>query len=302
MKLKLSNDFLEKNILLKRNDYKSFYLNKYYNLWLNRYNIKNVDFQQKEYILRQLWSVGQIAVFKLSGTEGATKHPQGLLVFTPFAVSEWNIYDYPIYVNLINNKGVKFIPTKRMKVNDNVCLIFAQRNHKPISYIVDFYSKRLANIEMAIQLNLIAQKNPWIFTTTPDNKNKMEALWDKILSDDPRIFIDATDIEGIKNLINGTPYIIDKLHSYKQACENELREYLGLDNLGIQEKKEHLITDEVESNDEVISTSRDSVLDCLKEGSAKVKEVLDYDLVFELNAPEDDEEDKPMAKEEEDEE
>ena len=302
MKLKLSTDFLEKNIILKRNDYKSFYINKYYNLWLNRYNIENVDYQQKEYILRQLWAVGGIATFKLKGSEGASKHPQGLLVFTPFAVSEWNIYDYPIAVNLINNKGVSFIPSTRMEVNKDVVLIYAQRNHKPIGYIVDFYAKRLANIEMAIQLNLIAQKNPWIFATTPDNKNKMEALWDKILSDDPRIFIDATDIEGIKNLINGTPYIIDKLHSYKQACENELRECLGLDNLGIQEKKEHLITDEVESNNEVIHTSRDSVLDCLEEGAEKVKEVLDYDLKFSLNNPEEIEDDKPMAKEEEDEE
>ena len=301
MKLDFNTKDLEKMLLTSRKEFYSFYLNKYYNIWMNRYNILNVDFQQKEYILRQLWSVGQIACFKLNGTEGSSLHPQGLLVFTPFAVMEWNIYDYPIYVNLVNTKGVKFIPTRAMKINEDVVIGYAQRNHKPIFAVVDFYAKRLCQIEMAIQMNLLAQKYPWILATTPDNKAKMEAFWTQLLKDSPKLYIDASDIDAIKTLIQGTPFVIDKLHSYKQGVENELRECLGLDNLGINEKKEHLITDEVASNDEVIKTSRDSVLDVLKEFSDRVSEVLGYDMPIELNAPDEDVIDEPMAKEEEEE-
>ena len=59
-----------------------------------------------------------------------------------------------------------------------------------------------------------------------------------------------------------------------------MRECLGLDNLGVGEKKEHLINQEIEANNEVIEDSGSIIIDCLQEFGNQFKNVFNYPLVF----------------------
>ena len=61
-----------------------------------------------------------------------------------------------------------------------------------------------------------------------------------------------------------------------------MREYLGFNNLGVQEKKEHLVNIEVEANNEVTESSSATFLDCMNEFADKVGKVLDYNINFTL--------------------
>ena len=70
------------------------------------------------------------------------------------------------------------------------------------------------------------------------------------------------------------------------CIENEIREFLGLDNVGVGEKKEHLISDEVESNNQVVETSKDALIDCLKEFTRRIKEVLGMTIEVKINKTE----------------
>ena len=278
MKEKKSFKELEREILITFNQTKNFIVNKYYNLFMNEYEIGNVDYEQKDFILRKLWGEGHIATFKLDGTKGAKAHPQGLLVFTDFAPTKYNIYDFPIECTLINTRGVNFIPSTPQKINEDVVIGYAQRNKKPVYFVVEYYAKKIALTESAIQMNLLAQKCPWLLATTPENKEKMKNFYGDLLDDTNGLFIDAQAIDGIKTLITGAPYTIDKLYSHARSLEDELREYLGLDNLGVQEKKEHLVQIEVQSNNQVTNKSAYTFLDCMQEWSDKVKKVLDYEM------------------------
>ena len=282
MKEKRNIKKLEREVLTSFSQTKTFIINKYYNLFMNAYEIEGVDYQQKDFILKKFWAEGHIAVFKLKGTEGATAHPQGLLVFVDFCPSQYNIYDYPIYCTLINTRGVKFIPSTPQKVNEDVVLGYAQRNKKPIYFIVEYFAKKIALTESAIQMNLLAQKCTWLLGSTPDNKEKMEKFYGDLLDDTNGLFIDAQTLDNIKTLITGAPYTIDKLYAHAKSLENDLREYLGFNNLGVQEKKEHLINNEVEANNEVTENSSASFLDCMQEWTDKVKEVLDYQMTISL--------------------
>lgn len=268
---------------IQRLELKAYYLNKYYNLFMNSYKWNNIDTQQKEFIMRQLWAVGTFATFKQEFTEGSTLHPKGLLVMTPYAVNGWNIYDYPVKVNLINTKGVSFIPVKSMEVNKDVVLCWIQRNKKSIMEMVDFKINELVDVEMVIRANLKAHKIPYIFTIEPENEERFKLLYNKIMNDEEALFTSAEDINNIKVLLSGAPYIIDKLYNYKKSLENELREYLGLDNLGVSEKKEHLITSEIEANDEVITESQNSFIDNLIEYCDRVREVFGIEISVELS-------------------
>ena len=279
----IKTKYNEKTIISRSNIYNAF-LNKYYNLYMNSLKWKGIDNEQVDFIMRKFWSVGTIASFIAEGTQGE-EYPQGMIVFTEYAPCMYNIYDFPILATLVNNRGVPFIPTTPQKINTDIVIGYAQRNKKGISELVNYYINKLTNIEITIQVNLIAQKSPWLLGTTPENQNKMEEFWSNLISDNPKLFASIEDVEKAKALISGAPYTIDKLYNYKVAVENELREYLGLTNLGVSEKKEHLITEEVKSNNEVTSRSSECILNPLQEFCERVKMYLGYDISVELNAP-----------------
>ena len=283
-----------------------YYRNKYYNIFMNNYKFgEKLDYQQKEYILKQYWAIGTISSFKLEGTEGSSKHPQGLLVFCPYSADGWNIYDFPTSVHLINTKGVSFIDSsKAMIVDKDVVLGWAQRNHKSVKEFVYTKIEQIVDVEMVIYCNLNVHKMPWIFSSSIEMEKKMKDLADKLRSDEPELFVSGDEGDMIKALVSGAPFIIDKLHDYKASIENELREYLGLNSLGISEKKEHLITSEVEVNDEVVESSGNCFLDCIKEFFGRIKEVFGIEISVELNKVESENQDitkKDVEVEEDDE-
>lgn len=264
---------------ITRQDIYQHYINKYYNAFMSRYECtKGLDIEQFEYMLKQFWVNGSIACFKLEGSEGATNHPQGAVVLCPFAPSQYNIYDFPTMATMINTRGVRFIPSRSLKVNEEVVVGYIQKSKRSVRYMVEYYLKKIVDIEMTIRTNLKAMKTPWLLGVSPENKTKMESIWKALDGDNPKLFIDIDDVNSIKALVSGANYNIDKLYDLRCAYENELKEYLGIDNLGVTEKKEHLITSEIEANNEVIETNKESFISVLDEFTDRVKQVLNYDI------------------------
>ena len=291
----------EKAYILDRTEVEQAYLDKYYNLFMNRLKWNGIDDEQTDFIMRKFWSVGTVASFIIKGTKDSKDYPEGMIAFASYAPTRYNIYDYPIEATLVNNRGVSFIPTTPQVINTDVVIGFAQRNKKGIRQIVNYYIRKIVNIEMTIQINLIAQKCPWLIGSSPESNAKMEEFWENLLSDNPKLFATLEEVEKAKALVSGAPYTIDKLNNYKIDVENELREYLGLGNLGVSEKKEHLITEEVKSNDEVTERFSDCILNPLEEFCDRIKLYLGYNISVELNAPtEKDETISDNDKEEED--
>ena len=77
----------------------------------------------------------------------------------------------------------------------------------------------------------------------------------------------------------------DKLDAYKKQLENDLKEYLGINNMGITEKKEHLINSEVDSNNDIVDISRASIIDTLNTYFENANKVLGTNLKAVYNAP-----------------
>ena len=234
--------------------------------------------------MREFWSNGRVGAIKLKETVGSKSHPQGLLVFVPFAPAEYNIYRFPTKANAINLKGVKFIPSKLLKVDEEIVLGWANVTHEPVAKMVSSIVQRIVDVEMVIRMNLKAQKMPWLVALTPETESKMRALYDALESDDPALFIDLDDADKAKALLSGAPYIIDKLYDYIKAKENDLREYLGLYNLGFSEKKEHLITSEIESNDAVTDASGSCFISAIDDFCQRVTSILGVPISAELKA------------------
>ena len=268
--------------LLSRVQLKNVLFNQKFNLYMNNYEFGgDLDYQQREYILLQFWSVGQISCFKLEKSEGAKDHPQGLGVFCPFAPGYWNIYNWPTKVSLINTRGVRFIPAGLKEVDKEVVIGYAMRNRKPVSLMVESYIERIVDVLMVIRTNLKTHKMPWLIVGNPEDQAKLKVLFEGLKQDEPELYMDSDDSNNIKALVSGAPYIIDKLYQYAEALNNELDEFLGFNNIGVGEKKEHLITAEVSANNGIIEANKNSLIDTIKEFFERCNKVFGFNYSIE---------------------
>ena len=143
---------------------------------------------------------------------------------------------------------------------------------------------------------------PYLIVVDPLSEKKMKALYDKIKDDDPELFIESDEANNFKALVSGAPFILDKLYNLKQAKENELREFLGLDNMGLNEKKEHLITSELESNDNITEASEGCLIDSMNEFFERFEKLTGIHIRAHINKVETEEEEADVDEESQEEE
>ena len=116
-------------------------------------------------------------------------------------------------------------------------------------YVFD-YAQRMFEVENCIRININQQKFPWFVNTTPNNKKTMEVMFEKVMNGEPYILGSKDQIGNVEVLTLNTPYIADKLNEYKYELEREVLSFHGLNNNF--EKKERLLVDEVNSNNDFI--------------------------------------------------
>ena len=116
-------------------------------------------------------------------------------------------------------------------------------------YIFD-YAQRMFEVENCIRVNINQQKFPWFVNTTPNSKKTMEEMFKKVMNGEPYILGSKDQIGSVEVLTLNTPYVADKLNEYKYELEREVLSFHGLNNNF--EKKERLLVDEVNSNNDFI--------------------------------------------------
>ena len=125
----------------------------------------------------------------------------------------------------------------------------------PTDITLQYYCTKLAQIDSTINTNLIQQKVPFIFATSKENEFTIKNLYAKMYSGEPAIFVDQSLLTNgelnIQSISCEAPYIIDKLQQHRFEIEKELLTFLGI-NTTI-EKKERLLQDETNANNEQIT-------------------------------------------------
>lgn len=243
------NRMVKRDIKALRRETINTLLNKYYNIYMDNFEIEGLEAEPIDYVLRNFWALGTLAAFKIKIADEVG--------FTTYAATRWNMYDFPEECNLINKRNVPFIPKGSQVVNKDVVIGWIQSNHKPVKMIVDFYVKRIAEVEMVINTNLQLSKMPFLVAVSPSDQAKAEDIIDRILDDEVAVFTSLEELSLVQALATNTPYIIDKLYAYKTSVENELLTYLGIDNA---DENSRLLLDQVNANNQVINTNREGFL------------------------------------------
>lgn len=136
---------------------------------------------------------------------------------------------------------------------DDVVFIMNNELMRPTRNSIELFAYRLYETERTIDVNLKAQKTPVLIE---GSKSVMLTLKNAYMEYDGNIpFIFGNKNFELKNSMNAiktdAPYLITDLELHKHEIWNECLTYLGIDNANT-DKKERLITDEVESNNEII--------------------------------------------------
>lgn len=166
-----------------------------------------------------------------------------------------NCYSYGIqaYRNLYN-------PV--LKNPDNMAVLVRNNwDRVPTCSTLQLFSYRLYEAERTCDINIKAQKTPFAILTTENQLLTVKNAYQKYEGNEPMIIFDKnlmTDNE-MKALKTDAPYVADKIIEYKKEIWNEALTFLGINNIMV-DKKERLITDEANSNNELINLNLQSYL------------------------------------------
>ena len=181
----------------------------------------------------------------------------------------------------------------------NSVIIFNNYLHTNSMLDVEMFSKRLYNLDRAIDVNANAQKTPVLIQCDESQRLTMKNLYKQYEGNEPFIFgSKGLDANGLKVLQTGAPYVADKLYELKTQIWNEALTYLGISNINVV-KKERMITDEVTRNQGGTVASRYSRLESRRQACKQINEMFGLDIWVEYREDFQDVEERQNENEEE---
>lgn len=177
-----------------------------------------------------------------------------------------NVYGYPIKRRAYSGYN-NF--QKELNVNDSV-IIWNNYMHTNSVMHIRMFARKLYILDRIIDVNINAQKTPCLVQGTDKQRLTLLNLYKQYEGNEPFIFGDKNlDLNSLKVLQTGAPYIADRLYELKTQIWNEFLTYLGVSNISIQ-KKERMVTDEVTRNLGGTIASRYSRLNSRREAVEKI--------------------------------
>lgn len=186
-----------------------------------------------------------------------TNSDVGFLVMNVQPKGNFNIYGDALDYKLTSNYGNFTLDRKA----DEGVLIISNDLQLPTILQVQHYTTLIDEIEKTMYMNLKQQRLPYIIPTTKENELSIRKLLEKIDNFEYAILTDKklefTSDNGLDVLSLNTPFLLDKLQQHKNNVYNELLTFLGINNI-TQNKKERLIVDEVNINNQNILHNLDN--------------------------------------------
>lgn len=189
------------------------------------------------YLELLLFSMGKVAVFK-------DDEAGGLVVTKCANKGALDIYNEPKEITAYANNGYR----KDITNNKDSVVIFNNVQHTGSMQDIELFARRLYEAERTIDVNVKAQKTPVAILCDENQRLTFKQLYSQYDGNTPFIFGDKNiDLNNIKALVTGAPFVATEVNVLKKEIFNEALTYLGISNVNIQ-KRERLITDEVQRN------------------------------------------------------
>lgn len=227
---------------------RAYYYSKISRLAINEFSYKVKNLHNPELIEYYLWTDNRVMIWK--------NKILGWIVTrcteTAFDVNGFAVRWKPIY----DMKNSDLPEPVEMGLDDDCVVIYDVPNRKFSSNICCKWINEIADINETIRSQVFNQKTPLIAVAkNPKEKEKVKRAIVEIANNVRALFLDDdTSIGSTMKALNiDAPFNVSDLQAYLKCKESEMLEYLGIDSLSGFEKKERLISDEQESNNQILS-------------------------------------------------
>lgn len=223
------------------------------------------------------------------GQAALLKNDDGIFINTKAcSAGKINIYELPTEINCysveynVHKKmydGFKFNDINKIDPMDYCVYILNNQNMQATAPTLELFAYRLYLAQRTADTNISVNKMPFIVAVNENQRLTMENLISQVDENRPAVFgtkeLASTIKEDIRVLPTNPPFIADKLNDYKKEIWNEALTFLGINNLN--EKKERLITDETNSNNELINLNLQSYLAPRKEACKQFNQLFGFE-------------------------
>lgn len=251
------------------------YLNKLRLMLSNMFVWSNLPNNMNDrFIENNLYYHGKLAFFK--------DETLGFIITKCNENGDYNIYDEPTSYECYANNYSK-------TVNSEDLVILRNNNLEiPTSLFIQLYAERLSNIDRTIDVNIFQQKTPTLILCKESQRITLKNLFLKVQENEPLIYGNKDlDLSSITSLDLNVPFVADKLLDIKNKIWTEFLTDFGINNANT-DKKERLITDEVNANNDLLFFNREIFLNNRIEGVNKINEKFGTDIKVSLNNKEGD--------------
>lgn len=229
-------------------------LDEFLNLAINRFTWSNLP--------KGLTSERLEEMLICHGTLGAFMENELLLILPLFGTNKVNIYNEHTDFNLFGYNGSTFTKS----IDDIVKLKNNQLGTEDLSTL-QLYAKKIDDIEQTQDVNLFQQNIPKLIGTTKEGILTAKNIIKQIKEFKFVVFTKGKGIEQqLKKediLDNTAPFLLDKLGDYENFYRNKVLTFLGINNANT-DKRERLITSEVDANNDYIQINLDLMYDMRK--------------------------------------
>ena len=190
----------------------------------------------------------------------------------------FDVYGYPI----LRRAYSAYNNYKKMLKPNNSVIIFNNLMRTNSILDVKMFALRLYNLDRTIDINVNAQKTPVLILCDENERLTMKNLYKQWEGNEPVIWGDKNlNVKGVQVLKTDAPFVADKLYELKCNIWKEALTYLGISNVTVN-KKERLITDEVERNQGGVLANRFPYLNPREKAVIDINEMFGTDISVEF--------------------
>lgn len=202
---------------------------------------------EEKYIERELFDHGKCIFFR--------DPDMSFMALEAQDGAQLNVYGEPLAYNAIG-----FNYNKTYAADD--CVIISNNKMRLATQpFIMFFVNKLTEAERTMDVNVKANKTPFIFAVDDKDVLTFKRIFQQIDGNVPAIYADrGLNLDSIQVFQTGVKFLCNDLMEYKKCVENELLTFLGQNNTPV-EKKERLITDEANSNNQLIESFLDLQLE-----------------------------------------
>lgn len=255
---------IREDAIILNNDTYDDYCNRFYKIATSIFEWVNLpDSMDGEYLEHCLFYKGMAAMLKTQ--------EYGFINTKATVSGDFNIYGRPtqmqcysysfnelrnVYNGLIRN-------TEGDIINDALGECILVRNtllSKPTFASMRLFALRLTELERTMDTNVKRCKDPYILKGTKQQELTLRQVFTDVDNNVPAMVIDKNglDLKDIDSIPLKVDFLGNDMMLYKKEIMNEALTVLGINNLG--EKRERLISDETNSNNELINMNLMSYL------------------------------------------